>query len=75
MLELGLACDGGKDSLSMAANAEGEVCILLQLTDLRWQMLCVLVIVHTLNGSVRGIIGIGQLSERRRVARYKMPAK
>jgi len=25
MLELGLACDGGKDSLSMAANAGGEV--------------------------------------------------
>ena len=25
MLELGLACDGGKDSLSMAANADGEV--------------------------------------------------
>lgn len=24
MLELGLACDGGKDSLSMAASAGGE---------------------------------------------------
>ncbi len=26
MIELGLACDGGKDSLSMAASAGGEVC-------------------------------------------------
>ena len=26
MIELGLACDGGKDSLSMAAGAGGEVC-------------------------------------------------
>ena len=26
MIELGLACDGGKDSLSMAANVAGEVC-------------------------------------------------
>ena len=26
MIELGLACDGGKDSLSMAAAAGGEVC-------------------------------------------------
>lgn len=25
MIELGLACDGGKDSLSMAASAGGEV--------------------------------------------------
>ena len=25
MVELGLACDGGKDSLSMAANVAGEV--------------------------------------------------
>lgn len=25
MMELGLACDGGKDSLSMAASVEGEV--------------------------------------------------
>lgn len=25
MVELGVACDGGKDSLSMAANAGGEV--------------------------------------------------
>lgn len=25
MIELGLACDGGKDSLSMAANVSGEV--------------------------------------------------
>lgn len=29
MIELGLACDGGKDSLSMAAAAGGEVSILL----------------------------------------------
>ncbi len=26
MIALGLACDGGKDSLSMAAAAGGEVC-------------------------------------------------
>lgn len=26
MIELGLACDGGKDSLSMAATAGEEVC-------------------------------------------------
>ena len=26
MIELSLACDGGKDSLSMAASAGGEVC-------------------------------------------------
>ena len=26
MIELGLACDGGKDSLSMAASAGSEVC-------------------------------------------------
>lgn len=26
MIELGVACDGGKDSLSMAANVAGEVC-------------------------------------------------
>ena len=28
MIELGLACDGGKDSLSMAASAGGEVRLL-----------------------------------------------
>lgn len=28
MIELGVACDGGKDSLSMAANVAGEVCLL-----------------------------------------------
>ncbi len=33
MIELGLACDGGKDSLSMAASAGGEVS--LQLTALQ----------------------------------------
>ena len=29
MIELGLACDGGKDSLSMAASAGGEVSLQL----------------------------------------------
>lgn len=46
MLKLGVACDGGKDSLSMAANAEGEVRILLRVTHLPCQMVCVLVIVR-----------------------------
>ena len=34
MIELGLACDGGKDSLSMAASAGGEVSLQRQLCAL-----------------------------------------
>ena len=34
MIELGLACDGGKDSLSMAASAGSEVCSRLSRTIL-----------------------------------------
>ena len=35
MIELGLACDGGKDSLSMAATAGSEVCHLIRIKTLK----------------------------------------